>query len=206
MKSQWQIVIMSFSVVGFAMKPQIPLDQLRGGKISRKRVMEWSWQVPCNCWKVPWDSVSMIHVVDIMECQETGTDKKRQEKKQVVDECQSQSSSMSDVCFLDTLPAAKRLRSSLGQIHNKTKCAWWVKMTNFHTCTTWGSDYLLWPHQRSYLWGAWAGPSSETIALSFIGMASQRTEPSHPTSKASWRGSLGARLDFNPALRGSTAN
>ena len=48
--------------------------------------------------------------------------KKRQQKR----ECQSRSSSVSDICS-PAPPPAKRLRSSLGQTHDKTKCVWCCK-------------------------------------------------------------------------------
>ena len=51
----------------------------------------------------------------------------KRQKKREVDECQPQSSSMSDVCPPTAAPAAKRLRSSLGLIHEKTKCVWCCK-------------------------------------------------------------------------------
>ncbi len=51
--------------------------------------------------------------------------KERQKKQEF--RCQSQSSSMSDVCPPAAAPAAKRLRSSLGPIHGRTKCVWCCK-------------------------------------------------------------------------------
>ena len=48
----------------------------------------------------------------------------KSKKKREVDECLSQSSSMSDTCSPATAPAAKRLRSSLGLIYDKTECVW----------------------------------------------------------------------------------
>ena len=46
----------------------------------------------------------------------------KRQKKREVDECQSQSSSIAEVSSQDGAPAAKRLRSSLGLIHDKNKC------------------------------------------------------------------------------------
>ncbi len=50
----------------------------------------------------------------------------KRQKKHEVDECQSQSSSI-EVSSQDEAPAAKRLRSSLGLIHDKNKCVWCCK-------------------------------------------------------------------------------
>lgn len=52
---------------------------------------------------------------------------KTRQRKQETDECPSQSSSMLDECSTAADPPAKRLRSSLGQIHDKTKCVWCCK-------------------------------------------------------------------------------
>ena len=51
----------------------------------------------------------------------------KRQKKCEVDQCQSQSSSIAEVSSQDEAPAAKRLRSSLGQIHDKNKCVWCCK-------------------------------------------------------------------------------
>ena len=67
--SLWQCPLfrVSSSVAGFAMKPPIPLSQLRDGKISRKRYgavltsSEMSTQLSIGI-KVPSDNVSMMHV------------------------------------------------------------------------------------------------------------------------------------------------
>ena len=47
----------------------------------------------------------------------------KRQKKHEVDQCQSQSSSIAEVSSQDEAPAAKRLRSSLGLIHDKNKSA-----------------------------------------------------------------------------------
>ena len=51
----------------------------------------------------------------------------KRQKKREVDECQSQSLSIAEVSSQDEAPAAKRLRSSLGLIHDKNKCVWCCK-------------------------------------------------------------------------------
>ena len=51
----------------------------------------------------------------------------KRQKKREVDQCQSQSSSIAEVSSQDEAPAAKRLRSSLGRIHDKNKCVWCCK-------------------------------------------------------------------------------
>ena len=45
-------------------------------------------------------------------------------KKREVDQCQSQSSSIAEV---SSAPAAKRLRSNLGLIHDQNECVWCCK-------------------------------------------------------------------------------
>lgn len=52
---------------------------------------------------------------------------KKRQKKREVNECQSQSMDMSDGCSSQVAPASKRLRSSLGTIHDKLKCVWCCK-------------------------------------------------------------------------------
>ena len=51
----------------------------------------------------------------------------KRQKKREVDECLSQSSSVAEISSQDKAPAAKRLRSSLGVIHDKNKCVWCCK-------------------------------------------------------------------------------
>ena len=48
----------------------------------------------------------------------------KRQKKCEVDQCQSH---IAEVSSQDEAPAAKRLRSSLGQIHDKNKCVWCCK-------------------------------------------------------------------------------
>ena len=52
---------------------------------------------------------------------------KKRPQKRVLDECQSQSSPIADVSSPAIAPPAKRLRSSLGPIHDKMKCVWCCK-------------------------------------------------------------------------------
>jgi len=52
--------------------------------------------------------------------------KKRHMQKRF-DETQSQHSSISNVCSPAEVPAAKRLQSNVGVIHDKTKCVWCCK-------------------------------------------------------------------------------
>lgn len=48
----------------------------------------------------------------------------KRQRKEDFEESQCQSSSTSNVCSPSVAPASKRLRSSLGPIHDKTKCVW----------------------------------------------------------------------------------
>jgi len=52
---------------------------------------------------------------------------KKRHTQERLDEAQSQCSSISNVCSPNEVPAAKRLRSNLGVIHDKTKCVWCCK-------------------------------------------------------------------------------
>ena len=52
---------------------------------------------------------------------------RNRQKKLEVDECHTQSPSIAEVSFQDEVSAAKRLRSSLGFIHDKNKCVWCCK-------------------------------------------------------------------------------
>jgi len=52
---------------------------------------------------------------------------KKKHTQKRFDETQSQFSSISNVCSPAEVPAAKRLQSNLGVIHNKTKCVWCCK-------------------------------------------------------------------------------
>ena len=52
----------------------------------------------------------------------------KRQKKREVDECLYESSSMFDTCSPSTATAAKRLRSSLGLIYDKTKYVWCCKI------------------------------------------------------------------------------
>ena len=78
---------------------------------------------------------------------------KERQKKREFSECQSQSSSMSDVYP----PDAKRLRSSLGQIHDRTKCVRYCK-----------TDSAKHPESKLFLISydhTWAAFKSHTVAL-----------------------------------------
>ena len=82
--------------------------------------------------------------------------KKRQRKREIEDN-QCQSSSLSDVCSPAPAPASKRLRSSLGVIHDKTKCVW--------CCKTESAKH---PESKLVLLSydhAWAAFKSHTVAL-----------------------------------------
>lgn len=81
--------------------------------------------------------------------------KKRQEKREF-DQCQSVSLSMPDDCPA-VAPAAKRLRSSLGLIHDKSKCVWCCK-----------SESVRHPESKLSLISydnAWAAFKRHTVAL-----------------------------------------
>ena len=52
---------------------------------------------------------------------------KKRHTQERLDEAQSQCSSISNVCSPNEVPAAKRLQSNLGVIHDKTKCVWCCK-------------------------------------------------------------------------------
>lgn len=80
---------------------------------------------------------------------------KRKKKQEV--ECQAQSSSVSDVPSPTGPPAAKRLRSTLGAIHDKTKCVWCCKAeTTKHPESK--LNLISYDH-------AWAAFKSHTVAL-----------------------------------------
>ena len=68
--------------------------------------------------------VCMIPVRRLMfsNTKKLGQAQKRQKKREV-DQCQSQSSSIAKVSSQDD----KRLRSSIGLIHDKNKCVWCCK-------------------------------------------------------------------------------
>ena len=74
-----------------------------------------------------------------------------------MDECQSQSSSIAEVSSQDEAPAAKRLRSSLGLIHDKNKCVWCCKPESEKHPE---SKLLLISYDH-----AWAAFKSHTVAL-----------------------------------------
>ena len=74
-----------------------------------------------------------------------------------VDDSQSQSSFLSDVCSAAVVPPAKRLRSDLGQIHDKTKCVWCCKLESAKH-----PDTKLIPISYD---NAWAAFKSHTVAL-----------------------------------------
>ena len=85
------------------------------------------------------------------------------QKKQEVNECQAQSSSVSRVPSPTAAPAAKRLRSTLGVIHDRTKCVWCCKtetakhpesklklISSVHACASFKS-HVRWPWTISYV-------------------------------------------------------
>ena len=72
---------------------------------------------------VNWDKapvVQYVHNICMLTFLNTKKLEKRQKKREA-DESQSHSSSVSEVCPPAVAPPAKRLQSSLGVIHNKTK-------------------------------------------------------------------------------------
>ena len=74
------------------------------------------------------DNVSMIHVRRLTLCNSKKLEQaKKCHTQERLDEAQSQCSSISNVCSPNEVPAAKRLRSNLGVIHDKTKCVWCCK-------------------------------------------------------------------------------
>ena len=81
----------------------------------------------------------------------------KRQKKREVDECLSQSSSVDEISSQDEAPAAKRLRSSLGVIHDKNKCVWCCKPESAKHPE---SKLLLISYDH-----AWAAFKSHTVAL-----------------------------------------
>ena len=82
---------------------------------------------------------------------------KKRQKKREADVSQSHSSSVSEVCSPAVAPLAKRLRSSLGMIHNKTKCVRCCKTQSPRHAES-KQLLILYDH-------AWAAFKSHTVAL-----------------------------------------
>ena len=78
-------------------------------------------------------------------------------EKREADVSQSHSSSVSEVCSPAVAPLAKRLQSSLGVIHDKTKCVWCCKTKSPRHPE---SKLLLILYDH-----AWAAFKSHTVAL-----------------------------------------
>ena len=86
----------------------------------------------------------------------------KRQKKREVEEYQSQSSSIAEISSQDEAPAAKRLRPSLGLIHDKNKCVWCCK-----------SESAKHPESKLLLISydhAWAAFKSHTVALEDLTM------------------------------------
>ena len=84
---------------------------------------------------VDWDKGPVgqyVHNTCMLTFSNTKKLEKRQKKREA-DESQSHFSSVSEVCPPDVAPLAKRLRSSLGVIHDKTKCVWYCKQNHLST-------------------------------------------------------------------------
>ena len=94
--------------------------------------------------------------LNFIKCEETGTGHRKTEKRDV-NACQAQSSSVSRVPSPTAPPAAKRLRSTLGVINDKTKCVWCCKT---ETAKHPESKLKLISYDH-----AWASFKSHTVAL-----------------------------------------
>jgi hypothetical protein len=96
--------------------------------------------------------------IDTVECQQTGAGQIKKEKREA-DESHSQSSTVpiANACPPSAAPTAKRLRSSLGVVHNKTTCVWCCK-----------AESAKHPESKLYLISydhSWAAFKSHTVAL-----------------------------------------
>jgi len=81
---------------------------------------------------VDWDNgpvgnVSMIHVCSPCVIPRNWSKLRKDTHKKDLTKLKSQCSSISNVCSPAEVPAAKRLQSNLGVIHDKTKCVWCCK-------------------------------------------------------------------------------
>ncbi|KAI4830245.1 hypothetical protein KUCAC02_001891 [Chaenocephalus aceratus] len=111
---------------------------------------------------IDWDTGPVGHCVHdtcrLTLCNATKLEQaNNRQKKRVVDECQAQSSSTSDISSTAATPSFKRLRSSLGLIHDKNKCVW--------CCKTESAKH---PESKLVLISydhAWAAFKSHTVAL-----------------------------------------
>ena len=103
-----------FRVVSLVIQPRMPLVPLRGALLWKG--LEVFMNVYIGSCMIPASRLMF-----------SNTKKLEQAQKRQVDQCQSQSSSIAEVSCQDEAPAAKRLRSSLGLIHDKNKCVWCCK-------------------------------------------------------------------------------
>ena len=115
------------------MKSLILSPQLKNGKISREKLLSKGLDKFGDVYeRVDWDKGSVGQFVHDT-CRLTLSSARKLEqainrqRKRESDESQSSFSSKSYDLFTDASSSYKRLRSRLGPIHDKTKCAWCCK-------------------------------------------------------------------------------
>ena len=142
----------------------MPLVPLRGERVSGKRLssgkvlesLEMFMNVQIGC-KIQLDTLFMIPSGLTLSNTKKLEQAQKRQKKCELDECQLQSSSIAEVSSQDKVPAAKRLQSSLGLIHDKNKCVWCCKPESVKHPV---SKLLLISYDH-----AWAAFKSHTVVL-----------------------------------------